>query len=108
MKKIKSVECSCSLLFPKNLMIGKKCYLCVLQEWPLKIRNQRFNYEKAVGIRLGLNSPLTIPQGTALVRTVGLNNLGLLQNVIEGRVVSLKPADTFFQRLVDKLEKNNG
>ena len=107
MKKIKSVECSCNLTFPKNLMIGKECYLCVLGQWPPKGRKQLRDYEKAVSIRLGLNSPLTTKQGLKITKIVGLAKLGLLQEVLEGKVVPLKPVSTFYQRLFEKLEDSS-
>ena len=98
MEKIKSVKCSCSLSFPKNLMIGEKCYICVLGEWPPRTRKQLKDYEKAVSVRLGLNSPLTVGQGTKLTKLVGLHNLQLLQEIVEGKVVKHKPNATFYQR----------
>ena len=102
--KIKAVECkSCKKKHPQRVMIGKKCYLCILAEWPPKTKRQYSIYVKAVSIRISLNSPLTMQQGLNIVNIVGLGNLGLMQEVIEGKIVPLLPAKTFYQRLVCKL-----
>lgn len=105
--EIKSVKCECGMSFPKNLMVGNKCYLCVIQQWPPKTIWQYRKYEKAVSIRLGLNSPLTVAQSLQIVKIVGLDNLALIQDVVDGKIVSHKPSATFRQRLIDKLGEDS-
>jgi hypothetical protein len=93
--------------FPKKLMIGKQCYLCVLAQWPPKTNNQYRKYEKAVSIRLSLGSPLTVSQGLHLVNITGLNHQDLLQELMEGKIVNHKPAATFYHRSTVYLEAVN-
>lgn len=104
MKKNKSVECRCSMSFPKSLMVGKICYLCALNNWPPRTRKQLKDYEKAVSIRLSLVTPLTIDQGRIITKIVGLHNLQLLQDLIDGKMISHKPGATFYQRARAYLE----
>ncbi len=109
MKKIKSAECKCGLSFHKNLMIGNKCYLCVLGQWPPKTRKQLKDYEKAVSIRLSLATPLNLSQGEHVTKRIGLDKLQTLQDLIDGKIVGHKPNSTFYQRTKSFIEAvNNG
>lgn len=103
---MKTKNCKCGLSFPKNLMVGKKCYICTLKMWPPKNQFHVKKYKKAVSIRLSLASPLNLKQSTVIVDKLGLEKLMYIQQVIEGKIIPLKPNSTFYQRLINLLEVN--
>lgn len=95
---------TCKIVYPESCMIKKTCYLCTLAKFPPKTSKQLKNYKKAVGIRLKLVTPLhTNAQVNKIINTVGLDDLGYLQQIIDGKIVSIKPEATFYIRLVKYL-----
>ena len=97
---------TCKEQNPDVVMIKNTCYLCILKKWPPKTRRQYRIYENAVAIRLRLTTPLS-DQKSALkiVHKIGLDNLLRVQAVIDGKIVLRQPGVTFYQRLIEKLDK---
>jgi hypothetical protein len=96
----------CHTQNPDIVMIKKVCYICVLKQWPPKTRKQYRIYENAVAVRLMLSTPISSQKSAMdIVRKIGLDNLLQVQGIIDGHAVSHKPANTYYQRLVDYLEE---
>ena len=98
----------CGQVTSSVAMVGKKCYLCTLGEFPPKTNKQLIKYEKAVAIRMCLVTPLTKVQGLKVTKMVGLEKLDVLQEVVEGKIVDHKPGATFYQRAHTYLEATCG
>ena len=92
---------------PKVCMVTKtECYICILNKWPPKSRKQEKQYKKAVSIMLALSSPLTVTTAPPIVEKVGLDNLQLINDIIENKIIPHVPVNTFQHRLTDYLEAN--
>ncbi len=98
--------CECGQPYPEGLFADKTCYICTLKKWPPKNRSQYRKYETAVAIRLRLTTPIsTQNDAIGIVEKVGLDNLQTLQDIIDEKVVSYDPRNTFYQRLFDEVDK---
>lgn len=92
---------------PESCMATKtECYICTLQKYPPETRKQIKRYKKAVSISLALNSPLTVTTAPAIVEKVGLNNLDLIQDIIDKKIIPHDPRNTFQRRITEYLEIN--
>ncbi len=93
---------------PDVCMVTKKvCYVCILQKWPPITGKQIKRYKKAVSIRLALNTPLVVTTAPAIVEKVGLNNLDLIQDIIDKKIIPHEPRNTFQRRITEYLEANS-
>ena len=97
---------TCGKKHPEVVMVKKTRYLCILKKWPPKTRKQYRIYENAVAIRLRLTTPLDNQKDAlTIVRKIGIDNLLKVQVIIDGKIISHTPGNTFYQRLIVELEE---
>ncbi len=95
----------CGMKYPESFFIRKRCYVCVIQNWPPRTKRQMAEYEIACAIRLCFATPVSDrKKAVEIVRAVGLENLQKMQDIIDGKVVSFKPMLTFTQRLIEEVK----
>jgi hypothetical protein len=94
---------------PKFEMIGRRCYLCVLDDFPVWPHEHR-RYKKAVAIALTFGTPLTYKQALKLVKIVYDNKynynyekMRIYRKILDGDFVDKNPGNTFYKRCIAEL-----